>query len=167
MINTVHQQVPLASLEAIRYDLETTKNIQRTIVNLNERVAAAARAANKPTSSTTSSHAISKPSDGSNHRQTYERLKQELIEKNRQLFLNKNFHDKRFRSSFHSVINELRNEARTPVSILQTMPRQCCKCNDENQQTVEPAVMKEQNELPKLKQLIERINRENQTNPKL
>ncbi|CAF4727548.1 unnamed protein product, partial [Rotaria magnacalcarata] len=27
--------------------------------------------------------------------------------------------------------------------------------------------MKEQNELPKLKQLIERINRENQTNPKL
>ncbi|CAF2196477.1 unnamed protein product [Rotaria magnacalcarata] len=76
-------------------------------------------------------------------------------------------HDKRFRSSFHSVINELRNEARTPVSILQTMPRQCCKCNDENQQTVEPAVMKEQNELPKLKQLIERINRENQTNPKL
>ncbi|CAF1427467.1 unnamed protein product [Rotaria magnacalcarata] len=66
-----------------------------------------------------------------------------------------------------SVINELQNEARTPVSILQTMPRQCCKCNDENQQTVEPAVMKEQNELPKLKQLIERINRENQTNPKL
>ncbi|CAM4777223.1 unnamed protein product [Rotaria magnacalcarata] len=76
-------------------------------------------------------------------------------------------HDKGFRSSFHGVINELRNEARTPVSILQTMPRQCCKCNDENQQTVEPAVMKEQNELPKLKQLIERINRENQTNPKL
>ncbi|CAF4461701.1 unnamed protein product, partial [Rotaria magnacalcarata] len=57
-------------------------------------------------------------------------------------------HDKGFRSSFHGVINELRNEARTPVSILQTMPRQCCKCNDENQQTVEPAVMKEQNELP-------------------
>jgi hypothetical protein len=27
---------------------------------------------------------------GSSHRQTYERLKQELIEKNRQLFLNKN-----------------------------------------------------------------------------
>ncbi|CAM2725685.1 unnamed protein product [Rotaria socialis] len=75
-------------------------------------------------------------------------------------------HHKCFRSSFHSVINELRNEARTPVSILQTMPRQCCKCNDENQQTVELAVMKGQNELPKLKQLIERINREKQTNPK-
>ncbi|CAF1427453.1 unnamed protein product [Rotaria magnacalcarata] len=33
MINIGHQQVPLASLEAIRYNLETTKNIQRTIAN--------------------------------------------------------------------------------------------------------------------------------------
>ncbi|CAF3802221.1 unnamed protein product, partial [Rotaria magnacalcarata] len=33
MINIVHQQVPLASLKAIRYNLETTKNIQRTIAN--------------------------------------------------------------------------------------------------------------------------------------
>jgi hypothetical protein len=91
MVNLVHQQVPLASLEAIRYDLETTKNVQRTIANLNERVAAAARAANKSTSSlTTSSRAITKSSGGEGHRQTYERLKQELIEKNRQLFLNKN-----------------------------------------------------------------------------
>ncbi len=71
--------------------LETTKNIQKTIDNLNERVAAAVRAANKPaTSSTTSSRAINKSSGSSGHRQTYERLKQELIEKNRQLFLNKN-----------------------------------------------------------------------------
>jgi hypothetical protein len=71
--------------------IETTKNVQRTIANLNERVAAAARAANKPTtSSTTSSRAINKSSGGNGHRQIYERLKQELIEKNRQLFLNKN-----------------------------------------------------------------------------
>jgi len=91
MINLVHQQVPLASLEAIRYDLETTRNVPRTIANLNERVAAAARAANKSTSSSiTSSRAITKSSSGSSHRQIYERLKQELIEKNRQLFLNKN-----------------------------------------------------------------------------
>ncbi len=71
--------------------IETTKNVQKTIANLNERVAAAARAANKPTSSsTTSSRAITKSSSGSSHRQTYERLKEELIEKNRQLFLKKN-----------------------------------------------------------------------------
>jgi hypothetical protein len=71
--------------------LETTRNVQKTIANLNERVAAAARAANKTTSSsTTSSCAITKSSGGSSHRQTYERLKQGLIEKNRQLFLNKN-----------------------------------------------------------------------------
>ena len=68
-----------------------TKNVQTTIDNLNERATAAARAASQ--SSTTSSHAMStssKNSSTSNHRQTYERLKQELIEKNRQLFLNKN-----------------------------------------------------------------------------
>ena len=71
--------------------LEMTKNVQRTIDNLNERATAAARAANQ--SSTTSSRAMptsSNNSSTSNHRQTYERLKQELIEKNRQLFLNKN-----------------------------------------------------------------------------
>ncbi|UJR37242.1 hypothetical protein I4U23_029951 [Adineta vaga] len=84
MINLVHQQVPIASLEAIRYDLEMTKNIQRTIANLNERAAAAT-----PTSSRAMSNSSSS-SSSSSHRQTYERLKQELIEKNRQLFLNKN-----------------------------------------------------------------------------
>ena len=106
MIQLVHQQVPQASLEAIRYDLgrrllparsnwffssmlETTKSVPRTIANLNERVAAAARAANKASASGSSS-AMSKSSGSNNHRVTYERLKQELIEKNRQLFLNKN-----------------------------------------------------------------------------
>jgi len=90
MIKLVHQQVPVASLEVIQYDLETTKNVQKTIANLNERAAAAARAANKSLSSATSSRAITKSSGGNSHRQTYERSKQELIEKNRQLFLNKN-----------------------------------------------------------------------------
>ena len=72
----------------ILFIIETTKSVQRTIANLNERVAAAARAANKSTSSTTtSSRAMTTSSGGSSHRQTYERLKQELIEKNRQLFL--------------------------------------------------------------------------------
>ena len=112
MVHRVHQQVPQASVEAIRYDLgqsnspsfaqlsfvfffvsllEITKDIQKTIANLNERVAAAARAAASQSSSTaTLSRAISNSTSSAGHRQTYERLKEELIEKNRQLFLQKN-----------------------------------------------------------------------------
>ncbi|CAF4538616.1 unnamed protein product [Rotaria sp. Silwood2] len=142
MINLVHQQVPLASIEAIRYDLEITKNVQRTIANLNERVAAATRAPNKSTLSTTSSHAITKSSGG--------------------------IHHKRFRSSFHSVINELRNEKHMAISFLRTIPRQCCTCHDENEETIEPiVVIKEENELIKLKNLTERVNQEKQTDSKL
>lgn len=109
MIHQVHQQVPQASVEAIRHDLgqydhpsdelsrskffiffsEKTKDIQKTIASLKERALAAARAANRSTSST-SSGAINKSANGYGHRQTYERLKEELIEKNRQLFLQKN-----------------------------------------------------------------------------
>ncbi|CAF0774204.1 unnamed protein product [Rotaria sp. Silwood1] len=77
-------------------------------------------------------------------------------------------HDKRFRSSFHSVINELRNEKRMPIPILRTLPRQCCTCHDENSETMEQImVAQEENELIKLKNLIERVNQEKQMNPKL
>lgn len=107
MIQLVHQQVPQASLEGIRHDLgrrgdllfsrtncfalivETTKNVQRTIANMNERVAAAVRAATIASTSSSSS-AMSNSSGSNNHRGIYERSKQELIEKNRQLYLNKN-----------------------------------------------------------------------------
>jgi hypothetical protein len=76
-------------------------------------------------------------------------------------------HDKRFRSLFHNIINELRNENRTPASIIRTMPSKCCTCNDESKETIEPVVMKEENQLIKLKNLIERVNREKQSNSKL
>ena len=76
-------------------------------------------------------------------------------------------HDKRFRSSFHSIINELRNEKRMPLSIIQTMPRKCCSCNDETKDIIESLVIKEENQFIHLKHLIERINREKQANPKL
>jgi hypothetical protein len=76
-------------------------------------------------------------------------------------------HDKRFRSSFHTVINELRNEKRTPVAVLKTLPHKCCTCNDENNQTVVSVVVKEEDQLVKLKNLIERVNREKQNDPKL
>ena len=65
-----------------------TKNVQKTIDNLNERAAAAARLANKNQANNTSS-SMNK-STKTNHRSNYERLKQELILKNRELFLNKN-----------------------------------------------------------------------------
>ena len=76
-------------------------------------------------------------------------------------------HDKRFRSSFHNIINELRNEKRMPVEIIRSMPNKCCTCNDENKETIETVIMKEENQFMKLKNLIERVNREKQTNPKL
>ncbi|CAF1162875.1 unnamed protein product [Adineta steineri] len=73
-------------------------------------------------------------------------------------------HDKRFCSIFHNIINELRKENRTPLSILRTMPRKCCTCNDE---IIKHAIVKDKNKLDILKNLIERINREKQPNPKL
>ena len=76
-------------------------------------------------------------------------------------------HDKRFRSSFHNIINELRNEKRMPVDILRTLPNKCCTCNDENKETTESVIMKEENQLMKLNDLIERVNREKQMNSKL
>jgi hypothetical protein len=76
-------------------------------------------------------------------------------------------HDKRFRSSFHGVINELRNEKCMSVSILRAMPNRCCTCHDENKEIVEPVIMKEQHQFMKLNNLIERVNREKQINPKL
>lgn len=76
-------------------------------------------------------------------------------------------HDKRFRSLFHNIINELRNENRMPVSILRTMPKACCTCDNENKETIESVIMKEENQFMKLKNLIERVNREKQANPNL
>jgi hypothetical protein len=76
-------------------------------------------------------------------------------------------HDKRFRSSFHNIINELRIENCMPVSVLRTMPNKCCTCKDEIKETTEPAVMKGENQFIKLQNLIDRVHREKQTNPKL
>ena len=76
-------------------------------------------------------------------------------------------HDKRFCSSFHNIINELRNENRTLVSILRSMPSKCCTCNDETKETIESVIMKEENQLIKLQNLIERVNREKPSNSKL
>jgi hypothetical protein len=76
-------------------------------------------------------------------------------------------HDKRFRSLFHNIINELRNEKRIPVSILRSMPSKCCTCNDENKETIKSVIMKEENQFTKLRNLNERVNREKETNPKL
>jgi len=59
-------------------------------------------------------------------------------------------HDKRFRASFHNIINELRNENRIPVAILRSMPNKCCTCNDENKETIKPVIMKEDNQFIKL-----------------
>jgi hypothetical protein len=47
------------------------------------------------------------------------------------------------------------------------MPKGCCTCQDDNKEIPEPVIMKDDNQSPKFKELIERVNREKQTNPNL
>lgn len=76
-------------------------------------------------------------------------------------------HDKRFRSALHSIINELRNENRTSTSVLRTMPKTCCTCADEITDDNEILMTKNDHQIVKLKDLIERIQRNKQIDTKL
>ena len=73
-------------------------------------------------------------------------------------------HHKRFRALFHNVVNELRSENQTPVSVLHGMPRLCCTCNDE---VTEKVTLNEYNAFAKLNNLIEKVIREKDPNAKL
>ncbi|CAF1121999.1 unnamed protein product [Rotaria sordida] len=76
-------------------------------------------------------------------------------------------HNSRYRSLFHAVINELRNEKRMPASILRTMPRQCCTCNNVDNQTLINVLIDDKDKLINLKNLINQIDRDKKSNPKL
>jgi hypothetical protein len=76
-------------------------------------------------------------------------------------------HDTHYRSLFHAVVNELRNENRTPVSILRSMPHKCCTCNDIDTITLISVLIHDKDQLIKLKNLINRIEQEKESNPKL
>ncbi|CAF2875877.1 unnamed protein product [Rotaria sp. Silwood2] len=76
-------------------------------------------------------------------------------------------HNSRYRCLFHGVVNELRNEKRIPVTILRNMPRQCCTCNNLDNQTLISVVIDDTEKLISLKNLIDKINRDKKDNPKL
>ena len=76
-------------------------------------------------------------------------------------------HEKRFRSTFHAIINVLRREARTPSTVLRTMPSQCCTCHAKESSAVDPIAFDEADQLVQLENLTKRVNDEKQSNPEL
>ncbi|CAF3455860.1 unnamed protein product [Rotaria sp. Silwood2] len=76
-------------------------------------------------------------------------------------------HNSRYRSLFHAVVNELRQQNRIPVCKLRNMPRQCCTCNDVGQQTSNSVSIDRKNKLMKLKILTDQIDRDKTNDSKL
>ena len=76
-------------------------------------------------------------------------------------------HDKRYRSVMHSIINELRKENRTSPSALRSIPKTCCTCTDEKKDSTDAVMIKDDHQIAKLKDLIERIEREKDIDTKL
>ena len=76
-------------------------------------------------------------------------------------------HDKRFRSTFHTIINVLRGENRMPENALRTMPSQCCTCHAKNSSPVDPVAFDESDQLVQLEKLTERVNDHKQSNAEL
>ncbi|CAF0839366.1 unnamed protein product [Adineta ricciae] len=76
-------------------------------------------------------------------------------------------HHKRFRSLFHNIINELRRENCIPISALHTMPFKCCTCREEVHEIPKPVILANAGDLPELNNLIEKVNREKDTDVKL
>jgi len=78
-------------------------------------------------------------------------------------------HDSRYRALFHAVVNKLRNENRIPTSMLRNMPSKCCTCKDIDTLTLTSVLIHDSESLYSviLKDLIDQVNRDKQTNPKL
>ena len=76
-------------------------------------------------------------------------------------------HNPRYRSLFHGVINDFRNEKRIPVPALRSMPNSCCTCENINTLTLVSVLLHETDTLKKLTRLDEQIRRDRITNPKL
>lgn len=76
-------------------------------------------------------------------------------------------HNARYRSLFHSVVNELRRENRTSALILRNMPRQCCTCQDVEKLTSTSVDIPDKETLKNLKNLTDQIDRDKQKDSKL
>lgn len=76
-------------------------------------------------------------------------------------------HDVRYRSLFHGVVNELRNEKRISIPMLRNMPNRCCTCNDIDKLTLISVLLHDKDNLKNLQNLISQVDRDKTTNPKL
>ncbi|UJR08967.1 hypothetical protein I4U23_013218 [Adineta vaga] len=76
-------------------------------------------------------------------------------------------HNPRYRSLFHSVINDLRNEDYVSTSTLRTMPRKCCTCHDADNLTLKSLLINDRDKLINLKKLADQIDHDKQDNPVL
>lgn len=76
-------------------------------------------------------------------------------------------HNSRYRSLFHGVVNELRHENRTPLSVLRNMPHKCCTCTDIDKLILISVLIHDKEKLHNLEKLINQINRDKSTDPKL
>lgn len=71
-------------------------------------------------------------------------------------------HNKRFSSCLHAIANELRKEERVPISIIRSLPRQCCTCQDNESDTIDLVPMNENDDdyqWMKVQNVRERINK--------
>ncbi|CAF3766548.1 unnamed protein product [Rotaria sordida] len=76
-------------------------------------------------------------------------------------------HNSYYRYLFHAVVNELRNENRIPTCKLRNISRQCCTCNNFDNQTLTTVVIDDKNKLISLENLIDQIDRDERSDPKL
>ncbi|CAF1326855.1 unnamed protein product [Adineta steineri] len=76
-------------------------------------------------------------------------------------------HNPRYRSLFHAVVNELRNEKRISVNLLRNMPKSCCTCNNIDNVVIKSCLIHDKDKLINLQKLINQINQDKHNNPKL
>ncbi|CAF2905815.1 unnamed protein product [Rotaria sp. Silwood2] len=76
-------------------------------------------------------------------------------------------HNSRYSHLFRAVVNELRKENRIPVCKLRNMSRQCCTCNNVDNQILTTVVTDDTVKLINLKKIIDQIDRDKDSDPKL
>lgn len=76
-------------------------------------------------------------------------------------------HNPQYRNLFHAVVNELRQEQRMASVALRTMPRQCCTCENNDDQTTMNILIDDADNLKNFKSLNDRIDQDKADNPNL
>jgi hypothetical protein len=76
-------------------------------------------------------------------------------------------HHNDYRSIFHGVVNELRKEKLISASLLRTMPRKSCTCQNNNEYTDELVKIGDSKRLTRFEELRDKVTRNRTTNPAL